>query len=71
MPANKRRYLHTLFLSGLIECAAILLLPGLVLAQDQPPASKPSAEKSDGSVQAQMRNVIFRFTDDVAVHINP
>jgi hypothetical protein len=69
MPVNKRRYLRTLSLRALVDCAAILILPGLVLAQDQPPVGKPSAEKSDGSVQARMRNVIFRFTDDVAVHI--
>ena len=42
-------------------CAAT---PGIVISQN-PPAS----ENQEGTVQAQMRNVTFRFSDNVAVEI--
>jgi hypothetical protein len=66
---NKNTRLLALFARHQIACMALVILPGLIAAQDQAPASKPTAEKSEGAVQAQMRNVVFRFTDDVAVHI--
>ncbi|MGC1906376.1 MAG: hypothetical protein WA715_21330 [Candidatus Acidiferrum sp.] len=46
----------------LICCFAV---PAIVATQD----SKP-AEKGDGSVRAQMRNVKYRFSDKVSVQIN-
>lgn len=46
----------------LICCFAV---PAIVATQD----SKP-AEKGDGSVRAQMRNVKYRFSDNVSVQIN-
>jgi len=69
MHLKRRRHLLISFTWRLIACAAIFVLPTLIAAQEQNPSSKPADEKSDGAVQAQMRNVIFRFTDDVAVHI--
>jgi hypothetical protein len=67
MRIQKRLLLHSF--ASVVVCMAFVILPGLTAAQDQTPASKPAAEKSDGTVQAQMRNVVFRFTDNVAVHI--
>jgi hypothetical protein len=53
----------------LISCAALFFLSAKITAQTPAPADKPAAAKPDASVQAQMHNVIFRFTEGVAVHI--
>jgi hypothetical protein len=68
MHAKRRRLLPSVA-RRLVVSAALFILPGLIAAQDQGPGSTKTAEKSDGAVQAQMRNVVFRFTDNVAVHV--
>jgi hypothetical protein len=44
---------------------ACLFLPGIIAAQEA-----TAQEKPDAAVRAQMRNVNYRFTDNVAVQIN-
>jgi hypothetical protein len=44
---------------------ACLFLPGIIAAQEA-----TTKEKPDAAVRAQMRNVNYRFTDNIAVQIN-
>jgi hypothetical protein len=64
-PAGKPGYSYRAIAAwcGLLICC--FAVPAIVATQD----SKP-AEKGDGSVRAQMRNVKYRFSDKVSVQIN-
>ena len=62
------RYLEAVFL-----LVAFSIVPTVSRGQNAPaPAAapaKPTTEKQDAAVRAHMRNVNYRFTDNVAVHI--
>ena len=49
--------------------AGVFLLVCIFLAMIAFGQERPRPEKPDAAVQAQMRNVLYRFTDNVAVHI--
>jgi hypothetical protein len=52
-------------LFSFLSFIACLFLPGIIAAQEA-----TAQEKPDAAVRAQMRNVNYRFTDNVAVQIN-
>jgi len=57
----RRNFASRLF--SLLSFIACLFLPGIIAAQE-------AKEKPDTAVRAQMRNVNYRFTDNIAVQIN-
>jgi hypothetical protein len=52
-------------LFSFLSSIACLFLPGIIAAQEA-----TTKEKPDAAVRAQMRNVNYRFTDNIAVQIN-
>ena len=56
----RRNFASRLFFFLIMAC---LFLPGIIAAQE-------AKEKPDTAVRAQMRNVNYRFTDNIAVQIN-
>jgi hypothetical protein len=52
-------------LFSFLSFIACLFLPGIIAAQEA-----TTKEKPDAAVRAQMRNVNYRFTDNIAVQIN-